>query len=165
MKIHGNVKNFQYDHCRAAFVLKLSLVRHMWVHRSEKRLNCTQCNRGFNGSDKLKNHIRSHSENPRPFQCDLCPKNYPTKEVIKNHLLAVHSNQTIKCDTCSFSTKTTSLLISHKKIHLNQKSTHVHFVRKNSKLKQTYEDIKQFTKQQKILSAKFVEKCLEFEQI
>jgi uncharacterized Zn-finger protein len=115
LKSHSDIKDFNCDHCQAGFVSKPSLVRHMWKHRSNKKFNCSQCSRGFNESRDFKVHLQSHSANPRPFQCDLCPKSYPTKIELKNHLIASHSEQTFKCDECDFTTKRKVNLNGHKK--------------------------------------------------
>jgi KRAB domain-containing zinc finger protein len=122
LKRHENIKEFNCDHCKAGFVTKQSLVVHMWIHRSEKKFNCTQCNREFNGSSNYKAHLLTHTNNPRPFQCDLCPKKYTSKHEIKQHLMATHSDKNFKCNECDFTTKTKKCLNTHKKrIHSNLK--------------------------------------------
>jgi KRAB domain-containing zinc finger protein len=121
LKRHENIKKFNCDHCRVGFVIKGELICHMWKHRSEKRFNCKQCNRGFNGNQKFKVHLQSHTNNPRPFQCDLCPKSYPRKGQIMVHL-AIHSKLVLKCDECDYSTKRKDALNVHKKrMHSNAK--------------------------------------------
>jgi KRAB domain-containing zinc finger protein len=121
MKRHENIKKFNCDHCSVGFARKGALVSHMWKHRSDKQFNCTECNRGFNNIYDFKIHLLSHSTNPRPFQCDLCPKSYPTKRWIKDHLMAMHSELIFKCDKCDFTTKWKESLSSHKRRHSNAK--------------------------------------------
>jgi KRAB domain-containing zinc finger protein len=121
LKIHENIRKFHCDHCAAGFVIKGHLVQHMWNHRSEKKFNCTQCNRTFNKSGNFKTHIRSHSKNPRPFQCNLCPNNYARPDHLKYHSKTVHTNQSFKCDDCDFTTRTKENLARHKKVHSNLK--------------------------------------------
>jgi KRAB domain-containing zinc finger protein len=55
LKLHQDFKDFNCDHCAAAFVIKQNLVVHMRKHRSDKKFNCTQCNRGFNDRQYFKN--------------------------------------------------------------------------------------------------------------
>jgi Zinc finger, C2H2 type len=112
---HDNVKKFKCDICAAGFLRKLDLAQHTWKHRSDKQFNCAQCNRGFNGRDNYKAHLFLHSANPRPFQCDLCPKNYARKAEIKTHLATIHSEQSFKCKICGFKTKWKHYLKIHKK--------------------------------------------------
>jgi KRAB domain-containing zinc finger protein len=135
LKTHEAIK-FNCDHCSAGFVTKGHLVRHMWTHRSDKRFNCTQCNREFNKSFELKAHLLSHSNNPRPLQCDLCPKNYATKRQIKEHLIAIHSEQRFQCDKCDFTAKWKRSLSNHKKRHSKSKPFSCQFCEKKFKSKQ-----------------------------
>jgi KRAB domain-containing zinc finger protein len=51
----------------------------------------------------------------------LCPKNYPRKQELTSHLIAIHSEQNFKCDECNFSTKTKASLKLHKKRHSSAK--------------------------------------------
>jgi KRAB domain-containing zinc finger protein len=116
--------------------MKSYLVQHMWKHRSDKQFNYAQCKRGYNVRDKFKTHLRSHSINPRPFQCDLCPKSYPTKQHIKEYLMAIHSEQNLKCNECDFSTKKKEFFNSHKRRHSNAKPFSCPICKKKFKTKQ-----------------------------
>jgi KRAB domain-containing zinc finger protein len=122
LKSHESIKEFNCDHCPAGFVTKNHLDRHMWTHRRDKLFNCTHCKQGFNNVSNFKAHILSHSTNPKPFQCDLCPKNYARKQQVKEHLMAIHSEQIFKCNECDCTTKTKSALNHHKSMHSNLKS-------------------------------------------
>jgi stress-induced morphogen len=115
LKRHENIRKFNCDHCGAGYVTKCHLVQHMWKHRSDKQFNCTQCTRGFNDSGNFTIHLLSHSSNPRPFQCDLCPKSYSSKQRIKVHLDATHTEQSFKCNKCDFTTKRKPNLNIHKR--------------------------------------------------
>jgi uncharacterized Zn-finger protein len=119
LKKHATDKKFNCDYCSVGFVLKGQLVQHMWKHRSDKQFNCTHCNRGFNNNYDFKVHLRSHSNNPWPFQCDLCPLSFPRKKVFQQHLMAMHSEQSFNCDECNYTTKWKPNLTRHKKTHSN----------------------------------------------
>lgn len=49
------------------------------------------------------------------FYCDLCPKRFKTKNLIRQHV-QIHSAKVLKCDQCSFITKTQICLRMHQKI-------------------------------------------------
>jgi KRAB domain-containing zinc finger protein len=121
LKRHQSIRKFNCDHCSSSYVTKAGLVCHMWKHRSDKQFKCTQCNRGYNQIGAFKIHLLSHTNNPRPFQCDLCPKNYATKLEVKVHLMAIHTELSFKCDQCDYMTKWKTNLNQHKKRHLSLK--------------------------------------------
>jgi KRAB domain-containing zinc finger protein len=134
---HENIRKFYCDLCSAGFVMKADLVQHMWTHRSEKKFNCTNCNRGFNSSNNFRLHLQSHSNNPRPFQCDLCPKNYAGKQELTTHLTAIHSESSLKCNECEFTTKLKNSLRIHKKtVHSSAKPFSCRICKKKFKTKQ-----------------------------
>jgi Zinc finger, C2H2 type len=118
LKNHNKLNLYNCDHCSAEFVAKGNLARHIWIHRSDKRYNCSKCNQGFNQIQGFKIHLLSHSTNPRPFQCDLCPKNYTRKEKIREHMLRKHSRDLfLRCVKCSFTTNLRALLTEHAATH------------------------------------------------
>jgi KRAB domain-containing zinc finger protein len=121
LKNHESIRKFNCDHCSAGFVTKQTLMQHMWKHRSGKQFICSKCSRGFIRIENFKVHLLQHSTNPRPFQCDLCPKSYPTKGKIQDHFMAVHTDQSFKCDQCDYTTKWKTGLYQHKMTHSTAK--------------------------------------------
>jgi len=70
----------------------LILITHFLI--SGIALACTECEKTFDDSDNLKQHMISHS-NIRPFVCQLglCTKRFKTKAALGSH----QKNCSVKC--------------------------------------------------------------------
>lgn len=63
-------------------------------------------------------------ENPNAYLCQICDKNFTRKDILENHLRAVHSKVPFRCTLCNFkSVKKCELKIHLTKIHGNFKGT------------------------------------------
>lgn len=104
--------------CEKRFIHRGDLHRHCKTHRNELPFSCRNCGRRFDDehakkshesdcksqlhkcelcayetpvSSRFKTHMRKHT-NERPFQCDICPKNFLYKQNLENHV-KTHSNE------------------------------------------------------------------------
>ncbi|XP_038059515.1 zinc finger protein 91-like isoform X3 [Patiria miniata] len=118
-EIHSVMHCFICNICSKTFTKKCYLQKHIKRHsRTGQRFPCTTCNEAFDTSFHLKEHeATTHNkacaltpddqnvaENAdtsiveRPFQCDLCPLRFKTKNTLHSHR-EVHA--TIKPYACS----------------------------------------------------------------
>jgi Zinc finger, C2H2 type/C2H2-type zinc finger len=111
--------NFKCSFCFKKFKTKKDLAKHVWAHKNKKRYHCKHCTRSFTKRIPFEEHSLIHSTNDsRPFKCDICPKDYCTKTVLKEHILLTHSTHRIfSCDQCNYKTQTNSSLYQHKRAH------------------------------------------------
>ena len=57
----------------------------MGSHLVEKPYKCIICKGGFTRKDKLKQHMRLHT-NERPFECKKCNKKFTRNDAMKSHM-------------------------------------------------------------------------------
>ena len=78
------------DQCAAAFHTLSTLKDHqLYVHTTEKRFTCGECQKAFKTSSSLNRHMRVHSET-RPYQC-YCGHSYKRMSHLRRHMTAVHN--------------------------------------------------------------------------
>lgn len=95
------------------------------VHFNRRRFRCDNCDLSFGLKQTLMNHIRNkHSNNVRPFKCEMCSKNYKTKAALHNHRV-YHSKDDPKyhCNYCEKKFHFNFLLQQHETIHLGNSKT------------------------------------------
>lgn len=57
----------------------------------------------------------------RPYKCKQCPKDFPTKDTFKKHMLAHTDERQYKCGECGKLFKRVSHAKEHLKIHTNER--------------------------------------------
>ncbi|XP_055918364.1 zinc finger protein 236-like [Eupeodes corollae] len=119
--------HFRVVHQRRGYVMccnrqlkKRSLiVDHIYVHNDPEYFKCTECGKILSDRSCLQRHnILCHqAEELKTFQCNHCPKKFPTKKLLDLH--TVHHNEcTFMCSECGkgFPTKST-MNVHFKRIH------------------------------------------------
>ncbi|XP_050297346.1 zinc finger protein OZF-like [Anthonomus grandis grandis] len=103
--------------CKTQFGKKADLKIHMKNNNCELvEWNCSECGKSFKYLYKLKNHMRSHT-NETPFKCTECEKEFRFEQNLKRHI-ALHTGvKKFKCDECGKEFSRAHNLNEHKNIH------------------------------------------------
>ncbi len=86
------------------------------VDVGEDFIICPICKRRFSSNSSLMEHHKKHHEDPRPFKCLVCKKDFTKKRYLTQHQ-QIHSERPYQCEVCSESFKTEPALVSHRKMH------------------------------------------------
>lgn len=123
LKNHKEVAEFQCDICSVSFKGKNSLAFHMNKHQKNRKFRCEICKQGFNKPEYFKEHLLSHSADPRPFKCDLCPREYCSRRAVIHHITQVHlsgsKKKVFNCKECNRSFTNSKYLKEHLFAHSN----------------------------------------------
>ncbi|XP_052773081.1 zinc finger protein 271-like [Mya arenaria] len=100
--IHEGLKPWECSICGLKFGRKTHLQRHEFVHTGRRDYMCEHCGKGFSSNQNVRTHINQIHEKRTPlFPCDVCKKQYKSKNTLKQHL-KIHNNQRdFKCKLCS----------------------------------------------------------------
>lgn len=91
------------------------------VHDQKASITC--CERKFFKKCYLIEHINSHLDS-KHFYCELCKKNYASKDYLRLHNLQFHTNPEElphQCNICGKKFSRESLLTAHQKLHVQAK--------------------------------------------
>ena len=89
--VHDRLKKFECEKCKETFSKRCDLKHHMDTkHESDygtKIFNCVECNKEYPHERALRLHIHNvHKIKPK-HPCDLCGRQYKTKDVLKRHYI------------------------------------------------------------------------------
>lgn len=120
-KVHENdPRPYKCDQCVKEYTKSKHLARHRRTHLEMQR--CHECNEICNNyADHM---LKKHGiDTPRPFQCDICHKNYRTKTHIQSHM-RIHRavNRIFACTVCPKTFCFATDLRKHMKTHSQNRS-------------------------------------------
>src|SRR6266850_6561468 len=94
---------FRCSICLRTFRLDQTLQTHICTHASEpeRRHTCPHCSFGAILCTMLQIHLLTHSENPRPFLCPLCPCTFSRRTNLTTHI-RTHDNSRPRCFPCPY---------------------------------------------------------------
>ena len=102
--------------CEKVFNNSISLKQHMIVHSSKKPFQCKVCGKSFKRSSTLSTHMLIHSDT-RPFECHFCGKRFHQKSDMKKHTYIHTGEKPHQCSFCGKSFSQSSNLITHCRKH------------------------------------------------
>ncbi|XP_053379290.1 RE1-silencing transcription factor A-like [Mercenaria mercenaria] len=114
------------DKCEEAFQFPYQLARHKKIkHEGKYPYSCEICNKPFDRSSSLRDHMFVHTEN-RPFECKVCEKRFKMKGNLRKHIRDVHTEHKgpklqFQCEYCSKIFPTKERLTSHFIVHDTEK--------------------------------------------
>ncbi|XP_026475410.1 zinc finger protein 260-like [Ctenocephalides felis] len=109
---HIGVLKYACQHCDKKFVTWASRFSHIRTHHTvyDKHI-CEICSKGFPDANKLRIHIRFHTE---------CGKRFLTSKHVKQHMVVHTGERKYKCEICGKGFTQSHVLRSHLKIHERQ---------------------------------------------
>ncbi|XP_061111859.1 zinc finger protein 668 [Conger conger] len=112
MGIHRGEKPYQCPQCPYNTRLKASLVQHLRVHTGEKPFKCTQCPYASIDGSSLRRHARTHTQE-KPHHCQHCSYSSIQKKSLDLHVRRHHTGESFPCHLCRYSTPDRQLLHRH----------------------------------------------------
>lgn len=115
--------SFQCNACEKSYNAKSSLATHVRKVHLGITYKCTHCHLEFREKGKRNTHINHvHLKKPRISEnvtCEECGKVYKTKQKLKEHFDAKHTDKTFQCtqDGCNFVAKSPNQLRHHMTSH------------------------------------------------
>ncbi|XP_076165982.1 uncharacterized protein LOC143145974 [Ptiloglossa arizonensis] len=106
---------YQCDVCHATYRVKQLLVNHIKSkHNGERRYKCAQCEKGFNDTKSLYNHVLLHT-GKKPFVCEYCNMSFRRKDSRDHHRRKHTGEQPYQCPDCGESFSTYNYRSKHRK--------------------------------------------------
>lgn len=106
---------YQCDICNATYRVKQLLVNHIKSkHNGERRYKCAQCEKGFNDTKSLYNHVLLHT-GKKPFICEYCNMSFRRKDSRDHHRRKHTGEQPYQCPDCGESFSTYNNRSKHRK--------------------------------------------------
>ncbi|XP_065086584.1 zinc finger protein 391-like isoform X2 [Ochlerotatus camptorhynchus] len=119
--INTHLKPCKCNECGKGFPDKHTLkVHHIVKHTSseEKQFKCEKCNRSFQTEQILRTHRRLHDR----VECPICKKSLSNVYTLKSHMSGVHNDERkFICDVCGKDFKSREALNSHSVLHTGLK--------------------------------------------
>ncbi|XP_076646178.1 uncharacterized protein LOC143355326 [Halictus rubicundus] len=106
---------YQCDTCNASYRVKQLLVNHIKSkHSGERRYKCAQCEKGFNDTKSLYNHVLLHT-GKKPYVCEYCNMRFRRKDSRDHHRRKHTGEQPYQCPDCGESFSTYNNRSKHRK--------------------------------------------------
>ncbi|XP_043503033.1 zinc finger protein 431-like isoform X1 [Polistes fuscatus] len=108
---------YQCDICNISYKVKQLLINHIRSkHNGEKRYKCAQCEKGFNDTKSLYNHVLLHT-GKKPFVCEYCNMRFRRKDSRDHHQRKHTGELPYQCQDCGENFATYNYRSKHRKQH------------------------------------------------
>lgn len=93
------------------------------INKNSKKLNvkCSICDEEFSGPSKLVAHSKEVHHDFKPFKCNICTRSYQNPKALKVHVRSHDPEKKFKCIDCNAGFHVKASLLSHSRIHSNEK--------------------------------------------
>ena len=98
-QIYPGEKSYESAHCNKKFEQSHHLEEHLRIHTGEKRFKCGFCDKTFTESGSLKKHERIHT-GEKPYKCGSCDKIFAHSQQLKMHERAHTGEKPYSCKYC-----------------------------------------------------------------
>ncbi|KAG4069020.1 hypothetical protein HA402_008331 [Bradysia odoriphaga] len=109
-------KKFKCQLCDVWFKTSGNMKEHMKVHKGLV-FKCSYCGKDFNKIGNLRLHEKRHTKSLKEYHCDLCPRIFSQKCLLKYHMRTHNGDRPFKCSACDSAFADKSNLRKHFRIH------------------------------------------------
>ena len=114
MAMHRNDDDLKCRECDKEFKNKLSLRVHMEKHVQEE---CGACDAKFDDLKSLDDHMGTHIDGPKQFQCDRCDQSFYLSKMLKHHSHNHAKQFPVSCQYCDKVCVNRKTLVRHMRRH------------------------------------------------
>ena len=107
-------KPHQCEICNKRFAKEDYFNLHMKIHTGEAKIECPICQKTFTDAYYLKYHMRTIHSDARPFNCNICKKDFKHKLALQRHMVVHTKEKPYTCERCNKSFGWQSVLRNHK---------------------------------------------------
>lgn len=112
IKTHGK-RRFPCKLCDRIFVRKATLQDHINKHEGVRKYSCDKCVKTFTQRANLIRHVKNIHLNEKGFPCNVCDKQFASKNNLEVHELTHITEKNFACGQCPRAFKTEALLSRH----------------------------------------------------
>ena len=94
---HGDVKQFNCEHCVYTSTKKGNLEQHIQSVHNKEKVICETCGKNFSKKSHLNRHIKN-------FKCTICDNQFQKLYNLNKHIKNLHEETNLKCNNCSYAT-------------------------------------------------------------
>ncbi|KAL7294133.1 hypothetical protein TKK_0012162 [Trichogramma kaykai] len=101
---------------------KRSLLKHSWIHNTDKTFGCTKCGKRFHSKARLRRHMVSHRN--KMVACDECGEEFPDGRALVSHRHSHNKElggRTFPCRECGKTFGSRSSQQIHIRIHTGER--------------------------------------------